>query len=159
MSAPRTPTKQGDEINSIIIRLNTDWGLDLRLRQKYESPSQSRGKHEDQIYPILQFLFFRSRTTLDKALAKFDSHASSAHSNWTFKPRAEVDTLPSRATGYSPIRTEASIRPPPSDRVPALVQALIRFLKEARDDVLAAQAPRVGATGGTCFYHMTLFSC
>ena len=95
MNPPVTPTKAGDDINSIIRNLSGKWNLQISLRDSLWSPSRNTSKStESQIYSAVQYLYWQKGKTegaLAHAIAQFEDLA---RKNWVPKPRAEPDLLP-----------------------------------------------------------------
>ena len=77
VAPPCTPNRRpGDEINEIVLSLESRWGLGLSVRDKPVSPSASNGSIPDKVYNKIQHMYFKKRKLLDRILAEFDSHAS-----------------------------------------------------------------------------------
>ena len=95
MNPPVTPTKAGNDINSIVKTLSGKWNLQITLRDSLWSPSKNTSKStESQIYSAVQYLYWRKGKTegaLAHAIAQFEDLA---RKSWVPKPRAEPDLLP-----------------------------------------------------------------
>ena len=77
VAPPCTPNRRpGDEINEIVLSLESRWGLGLSVRDKLFSPSTSNGSIPDKIYNKIQCVYFKKGKPLDWILAEFNSHAS-----------------------------------------------------------------------------------
>lgn len=77
VAPPRTPNRRpGDQINEIVLSLESRWGLGLSVRDKLFSPSASNGSIPDKVYNKIQRVYFKKGKPLDRILAEFNSHAS-----------------------------------------------------------------------------------
>lgn len=77
VAPPCTPNRRpGDEINEIVLSLESRWGLGLSARDKLFSPSASNGSIPDKVYSKIQHMYYKKRKPLDRILAEFNSHAS-----------------------------------------------------------------------------------
>ena len=139
MSNPTTPSKKGEEINEIVRDLNSRWSLHLPIKNELWSPSSvaKRNATEERIFEIIRFLYWKSHESLLLVLDKFEEHAKYTASQWRFKPRADVETLPARRPSESQLRRDSFLYrqdvPPPAQL--ALTQALLRFLEEVKRDI------------------------
>ncbi|MCJ1473561.1 hypothetical protein MMC13_002212 [Lambiella insularis] len=138
MSLPTTPSKKGEEINRIVWDLNSKWGLELPIRSAPQSPSKIPNPHgrAEKICNRIRFLFFRDNEALQTACKRFDHHAKQISAQWIYKPRADTDTLPSRATGSS-LQNESWLKRNDVDENTrnALEETLLRFLTEAAGEL------------------------
>ena len=113
MEAPKTPSKTRDDgINSIVKTLCAKWGLKLPIRDTPWSPSKipHPGAVEEKVLGKIRFLYFKDRDALDGAIKQFEEHAHYIYSKWKFKPRAELDVLPSLAPSESALRRDSARR-------------------------------------------------
>ena len=77
VAPPCTPNRRpGDEINEIVLSLESRWGLGLSVRDKLFSPSDSNGSIPDKVYNKIQRVYYKKEKPLDRILAEFNSHAS-----------------------------------------------------------------------------------
>ena len=96
MLSPKTPTKADDGIEQLKQSLSAKWGIQLPARDSAWSPSKlDLTRMEDRILACMQFLYFREGA-LYHAIEQFEKYAVTLCSEWQFKPRAEVNVLPSR---------------------------------------------------------------
>ena len=140
MEAPQTPTKtRNDGINSLAKTLCTKWGLKLPIRDTPWSPSKIPHPDaiEEKVLGRIRFLYFKDRDALINAIEEFEEHAPYIYSEWMFKPRAELDVLPSLAPSESALRTESALRRDDvtrSERVTAeLAENLLECLDQAAE--------------------------
>ena len=77
VAPPCTPNRRpGDEINEIVLSLESRWGLGLSVRDKEFSPISSNRSIPDKVYNRIQCVYFKKGKPLDRILAEFNSHAS-----------------------------------------------------------------------------------
>lgn len=139
MAAPQTPHRPHGSVDGIVSELNSRCGLGLPIRGEAWSPSESRGSQskENEIVNSIRILYFQDNEFLQKALDDFDMKADQIHSEWRFKPRAEVDVIPRqnrRRSAPRPFRMSTLPLPDP-DVVDALVSALAAILAKPLQDV------------------------
>lgn len=76
VAPPRTPNRRPDQINEIVLSLESRWGLGLSVRDKLFSPGASNGSIPDKVYNKIRRVYFKKGKPLDRILAEFNSHAS-----------------------------------------------------------------------------------
>lgn len=136
MINPTTPQKKGDGINEIVRGLNARWALNLPTWDTLRSPSKvpKPDSIEETILNTIRFLYWQHRGPMQHALEKFETHAPFICSEWKFKPRADINTLPSREPADSSLRRESFLRRNelPDNAMCALKEALLGFLLKAK---------------------------
>ncbi|KAL9104810.1 MAG: hypothetical protein Q9187_008858, partial [Circinaria calcarea] len=137
MINPTTPQKRGDGINEIVGGLNARWALDIPIWDGLRSPSKvpKPDSPEETILNTIRFLYWQHRGPMQHALDEFESHAPFICSEWKFKPRADTNTLPTRAPADSSLRRESflSRNELPDNAIRALKEALLGCLLKAKD--------------------------
>jgi hypothetical protein len=70
---PTTPrhSKTGADLDSLVIALEEEWRLGLRVRGPLWSPRESKGSTSEKVYGQIQRLFFSAEPALDAALDNF----------------------------------------------------------------------------------------
>ena len=147
MSHPTTPSKKGEEINEVVRELNSRWSLHIPVKSELWSPSKvlNRNAMEEKIFSTIRFLYWKSLPSLQLALDKFNEHAKYAASQWRFKPRADIETLPARHPSESQLRRDSfqyGQDVPPSEQI-ELKKALLRFLEEMKSDLSPEKLSRL----------------
>jgi len=98
MQAPKTPSKAGDQIDSLIQSLSTKWGLQYSRRDEKWSPSRrDPNSLQDKIHACIQYLFYGkgpAKGALEHAIAQFEVYAPSIVSKWRFKPLSDPAVVP-----------------------------------------------------------------
>ncbi|MCJ1285441.1 hypothetical protein MMC26_004781 [Xylographa opegraphella] len=130
-SNPVTPSRKGEEINKYVFALNTKWNLNLPIKSAPQSPSKvlSPDSPEEQIFLVIKLLYFQDIEALHHACKRFEDYATQHLSDWVYKPNGERDTLPSRTTGNSWLKTRSTAN---ESTVHILQETLLRFLNEAK---------------------------
>ena len=96
MLHPTTPSKADNDIEGFKTSLNAKWGIRLPPRDLVLSPSRrDLSRTEDRILGCMQFLYWKEGA-LKYAIDQFERHAESVYSKWQFKPRGEIDVVPTR---------------------------------------------------------------
>ena len=139
MFSPQTPKKVDDGITALVRTLSAKWGLNLPLRDAKWSPARDSDlrRAEDQVFSRIRFLFYNHKDPLQYAIDQFEKHAISIFSHWKFKPRADIDVLPTRSTPDSTVNRDAFLRQTEitEDAAAELTLSLLRFLREVTDRV------------------------
>lgn len=137
MINPTTPQKKGDEINEIIRGLNARWALNIPIWDALRSPSKVTQPDctEERILNTIRYLYWKHRSSMQRALDQFETHALYICSEWKFKPQADTNTLPLRAPSDSSLRWDSFLKRNelPDSAVHTLKEALLRFLLEVKD--------------------------
>ena len=95
MPVPETPEDVRRNFDEVIDRLNSRW--DLRLPRLHGRTAQQAENEEGlsrRITSRIRFFCFRPQLKLEGLLDDFEEKAKQVKSNWVFKPRQEVGTLP-----------------------------------------------------------------
>ena len=100
---PKTPTKADNKFVVTVNQLKYDWGLQLPIGdgEMPWSPSQSERTDEAKILRSMRYLFYRDRKAFDYTITCFEEQARIISSNWKFKPRADLDVIPSSKSASS----------------------------------------------------------
>lgn len=105
MQQPETPTKGRavEKFIRTIDSLSARWSLPLPRRDALSSPSKvlREDSAEEQVIARIKFLSFKNEAALDYALHEFEKNAVLICQGWTFKPNADQDVLPRRASTTS----------------------------------------------------------
>lgn len=78
---PSTPGRQArqlqhhERVNRVIESLESNWHLGLQFRNECWSPSKSKKNDSERCYECIKFLFFSSKSTLDRCLRVFGRQA------------------------------------------------------------------------------------
>lgn len=112
-TAPRTPDKNGRELDRIIEKLNVKYDLHI-LNEPIFSPSARESKKEtleNKCFQGLRRLYYNRSAHIQSVIANFEEWAEPRLSHWVFKPHQEAGTLPSRSSflrtdGYKAIPKE-----------------------------------------------------
>lgn len=95
MSVPETPKNVRRNFDQVIDRLNSRWDLQLpRLHGRVAEQAENGGAICRRITSRIRYLCFRPQLNLESLLDDFEDFAKQVNSNWVFKPRQEVGTLP-----------------------------------------------------------------
>ena len=132
MVPPKTPSKADDGLNKIVTSLEARWNLQFPVRDSTWSPSKVQEPKPvgEQVLSRLIFLNHKDKDGLRNAIESFEKQAPTIGSRWTFKPRADHDTVPSRLPSESPLaQSFLSHRPPITDAMATeLMQLLLHIL-------------------------------
>lgn len=86
MAEPRTPIKEGREINDIARCLRAKWNIDVPVREDAISPSkinrESTGEH---IFGRIKYLYWTDKDALGHALYRFQEYAKFILVEWNYK--------------------------------------------------------------------------
>ena len=97
MLHPTTPSKADNDIEGLKTSLSAKWGIKFPPRDLVWSPSRrDLSRLEDRIHERIRFLYFQKDGSLTYAIDQFERHAASVYSHWRFKPRGELDVVPTR---------------------------------------------------------------
>ncbi|KAK3302761.1 RNA dependent RNA polymerase-domain-containing protein [Chaetomium strumarium] len=127
---PSTPAKRNSdvEVESVIRKLNDDYGLGIEVPDLSFSPARRKELAEQneeyarwyRIWRGIHFLYHQRDDSLQLALESFFNEAKAASLRWVPKPRADPNTLPSS-------------RVPPKARTPGQQWSLQSILIEVID--------------------------
>ncbi len=96
MLHPTTPSKADNDIESLKTSLSAKWGLKFPSGDFMLSPSRrDLSRTEDRILLCMQYLYWKDGA-LGYAINAFEKHAATVYSHWQFKPRGELDVVPTR---------------------------------------------------------------
>jgi hypothetical protein len=160
MLNPKTPTKADDGIEQLKQSLSAKWGIQFPVRDSKWSPShRDSSLVEEKIAHRIQFLYFQAGA-LRHAIEQFERHAFTLCSLWQFKPRAEVDVLPSRECEDSALKKDFlhKRRQLEGDEVEKLKEILWLQLSEVVDRVKRGEKFPVPTLESECSRLMFPFS-
>ena len=128
---PETPTKADDKFEDIVYRLNIEWGLQLPTSDDEMPWSPScAGKTTDKgtILRKMRFLYYRHRKALDDSVTCFKEEAGTIFSDWKFKPRADLNVIPSCASSKSAVPNTSFLKKRDLDEPAAVLEVTARLL-------------------------------
>lgn len=107
MLHPTTPSKADNDIESLKTSLSAKWGIKFQPRDLVWSPSRrDLSRLEDRIHERIRFLYFQKDGSLDHAIHQFERHAATVYSHWQFKPRGELDVVPTLEASESGLKSD-----------------------------------------------------
>ena len=138
MLHPTTPSKADNDIEGLKTSLNAQWGIKFPPRDLILSPSRrDLSRLEDKIHERIRFLYFQKDGSLDHAIHQFERHAETVYSYWRFKPRGEIDVVPTREASESGLKRDFLHKRVPlgDDAVKDLTESLWNSLSQIAERV------------------------
>ena len=137
MLHPTTPSKADNDIEGLKTSLNAKWGIKFPPRDLISSPSRrDLSRQEDRILGCMQFLYWKEGA-LKYAIDQFERHAETVYSYWKFKPRGEIDVVPTREPSESGLKRDFLYKRVPlgDDAVRKLTESLWNNLSQVAERV------------------------
>ena len=137
MLHPTTPSRADNDIEGLKTSLNAKWGIKFPPRDLISSPSErDLSRPEDRILGCMQFLYWKEGA-LKYAIDQFERHAATVYSYWQFKPRGELDVVPTREASESGLKRDFLHKRVPlgDDAVKELTESLWNNLSQVAERV------------------------
>ncbi|KAL1851117.1 hypothetical protein Plec18170_006441 [Paecilomyces lecythidis] len=99
MNSPRTPVKPAEELNRIIETLNLKYGLQLPNPVMYSPAAHGKDKPLDlRCFLGIRILYYNRSVDIKTVINNFDEWVRPRQTQWVYKQRQELGTLPSRSS-------------------------------------------------------------